>query len=110
MGTVAETHDLAPPENECENCGSLDNLALCTRCRTAWFCSVKCQRSYWPFHKSACAANDFADALEHTEPRFARWMRKHGKVAVLKDDEVDRLERKVRGRGGRPGVTSRDRD
>ena len=101
MSTMAarEVHDLAPPEKECENCASLDNLALCTRCRTAWFCSVKCQRAYWPFHKSACASNDFADALEHTEPRFARWMRKHGKVAVLKDDEVDRLERKVRGGG-----------
>ena len=65
--TEPEIYDLAPPENECENCGSLDNLALCTRCRTAWFCSVKCQRSYWPFHKSACASNDFADALEKNQ-------------------------------------------
>lgn len=28
-----------------------------------------------------------------TEPKFALWMRKHHKLAVLKDDEVDRLER-----------------
>jgi hypothetical protein len=46
-------------------------------------------------------ANDFADALEHTEPKFARWMRKHGKVAVIKDDEVDRIERKARREGAR---------
>ena len=31
--------------------------------------------------------------MEAAEPKFARWMRQHGKLAVLKDDEVDRLER-----------------
>lgn len=31
--------------------------------------------------------------IEESEPKFARWMRSHGKLAVLKDDEVDRLER-----------------
>ena len=40
-----------------------------------------------------CRRNDFADAIEATEPKFAKWMRKHGKIAVLKDDEVERLER-----------------
>ncbi|CAL6362935.1 unnamed protein product [Bathycoccus prasinos] len=65
------------------------------RCHTAFFCSVKCQKTYWPFHKAFCRKNDFADATEGTEPKFARWMRSHGKQAVLKDDEVDRLERKV---------------
>ena len=52
-------------------------------------------QSYWPFHRAWCRRNDFADAIEESEPRFARWMRKHGKVAVIKDDEVDRIERKV---------------
>ena len=47
--------------------------------------SRKCQRAYWPFHKEWCRQNDFADAAEKTEPKFARWMRKHGKMAVLKD-------------------------
>lgn len=33
------------PENkECANCGTLDSLALCSRCHAAWFCSVKCQK------------------------------------------------------------------
>lgn len=31
--------------------------------------------------------------MEDAEPKFASWMRSHGKLAVLKDDEVDRLER-----------------
>lgn len=41
----------------------------------------------------SCHANEFADAVEATEPKFARWMRSHGKLAVLKDDEIERLER-----------------
>jgi len=78
---------------ECANCGATDGLGKCSRCHSAYFCSVKCQKAYWPFHKDICRRNDFADALEATEPKFARWMRKHGKQAVLRDDEVDRLER-----------------
>ena len=31
--------------------------------------------------------------MEEAEPKFASWIRSHGKLAVLKDDEVDRLER-----------------
>lgn len=31
--------------------------------------------------------------IEESEPKFSRWMRGHNKLAVLKDDEVDRLER-----------------
>ncbi len=50
-------------------------------------------QAYWPFHKSECRRNEFADIIEESEPKFARWMRSHGKLAVLKDDEVDRLER-----------------
>lgn len=50
-------------------------------------------QSYWPFHKPHCRRNEFADLIESSEPKFASWMRRHGKQAVLKDDEVDRLER-----------------
>ncbi|GMH33796.1 hypothetical protein BSKO_01630 [Bryopsis sp. KO-2023] len=31
--------------------------------------------------------------MENQDPKFARWMRSHGKLTVLKDDEVERLER-----------------
>ena len=52
-----------------------------------------CLQAYWPFHTLVCQRNEFADAVEDAEPKFASWMRGHGKLAVLKDDEVDRLER-----------------
>lgn len=42
-------------------------------------------QSYWPFHKEWCKKNDFADMIEAEQPKFAKWMRKHGKIAVLKD-------------------------
>lgn len=50
-------------------------------------------QAYWPFHRTECKRNEFADLVEGQEPKFARWMRKHGKMAQIKDDEVDRLER-----------------
>jgi hypothetical protein len=31
--------------------------------------------------------------MEAADPKFAKWMRGHGKLAVVKDDEVERLER-----------------
>ncbi len=46
------------------------------------------KKACWPFHRSACRPNQFADAVEAAEPKFAGWMRGHGKLAVLKDDEV----------------------
>ncbi len=97
------------------NCGATEGLLTCSRCRSAWFCSVKCQRvrqvasgaplllltapaalhhslagtqAYWPFHKASCQRNEFADVAEAAEPKFAAWMRRHGKLAVLQDDEV----------------------
>lgn len=55
--------------------------------------ALSLSQAYWPFHKTYCKRNEFADSVEEREPRFARWLRKHGKQAQLKDDEVDRIER-----------------
>ena len=71
--------------DECHNCVATENLALCSRCHSAHFCSRKCQKAYWPFHREWCRRNDFADHVEKTQPKFARFLRKHGKQAVLKD-------------------------
>lgn len=83
----------AKEDKECANCGETQGLGLCSRCHSAYFCSRKCQKAYWPFHKEFCRRNDFADMIEQDEPKFARFIRRHGKVAVLKDDEVERIER-----------------
>ncbi len=55
--------------------------------------SILDTQAYWPFHRMSCHKNEFADAVEEAEPKFAGWMRSHGKLAVLKDDEIERLER-----------------
>ena len=124
-----------PPPVDCSNCGSTRGLLRCSRCRSAFFCSAKCQKvrgiteslcyvypdkpsggtanvllsvqAYWPFHKPECRRNEFADATEASEPKFASWMRKHGKLAVLKDDEVDRLERASTATTGMHSATCR---
>ena len=57
-------------------------------------------QAYWPFHKDKCRRNEFADVIEQQEPKFAQWMREHSKQAVLKDDEVDRLERASKATSG----------
>ena len=94
---------------ECDNCGQASAaLACCSRCRSAWFCSVACQRAYWPFHKEWCRRNDFADAVEASEPKFARWMRKHGKQAVLKDGGSSSVVGRGRGRERRERRDERD--
>jgi len=75
------------------NCGERGDLLRCSRCRSVYFCSRECQTSFWPLHRSECRGNEFADAVESQDPKFAAWMRRHGRQAVLKDDEVERLER-----------------
>lgn len=40
-----------------------------------------------------CRRNEIADAVQDSDAKFATWLPKHGKQAVLKDDEVDRIER-----------------
>ncbi|DBA98111.1 hypothetical protein WJX77_010113 [Trebouxia sp. C0004] len=79
--------------SDCANCGENGDLLRCSRCHAAYFCSAKCQKAYWPFHRLSCHKNEFANAVEEAEPKFAGWMRSHGKLAVLKDDEIERLER-----------------
>lgn len=56
-------------------------------------------QAYWPFHKAFCRRNDFADCLEAADPRFAAWLRRHGKQAVLGDGE--RFGSSLNGAGGR---------
>ncbi|EFJ47481.1 hypothetical protein VOLCADRAFT_91842 [Volvox carteri f. nagariensis] len=91
---AARFEDDSPAFKECANCGATDDLLRCSRCRAEWFCSLGC-------HKS-CRPNEFADAMEDSDPRFASWLRRHGKQAILRDVEVERLERAARATSG-PG-------
>jgi hypothetical protein len=66
-----------------------------------------CPQAYWPVHRDFCKPNEFADVLDGSEPKFARWMRRHGRLAVLKDGQVERLEQASRGAGPRCGCLQR---
>ncbi|GIL50958.1 hypothetical protein Vafri_7032 [Volvox africanus] len=99
---AARFEEVAQVPKECANCGATDDLLRCSRCRTEWFCSLACHKAYWPFHRDGCKRNEFADAMEESDPRFAAWLRRHGKQAILGDAEVDRLERASRAVSG-PG-------
>lgn len=95
------------PMHTTENCGAREDpgtvqLFLCSRCRNARFCSLRCLKSYWPVHASCCRRHEMADALESSEPVFAAWMRNHGRIAQLKDSHVERLERAAQAVSG-PG-------
>ncbi|XP_077994006.1 prolyl hydroxylase EGLN3-like [Glandiceps talaboti] len=38
----------------CELCGALENLKLCSRCKSTWYCCREHQQSDWKTHKKAC--------------------------------------------------------
>lgn len=42
-------------ESCCATCkANSKNLKRCSRCCSVYYCSVECQRSHWPQHKSVC--------------------------------------------------------
>ncbi|XP_033735601.1 egl nine homolog 1-like isoform X2 [Pecten maximus] len=38
----------------CQLCGSRDDLQLCSRCKTTWYCSKEHQKYDWKYHKKIC--------------------------------------------------------
>ncbi len=38
----------------CENCSKKENLKLCSRCKTVYYCGPECQKAGWSTHKGNC--------------------------------------------------------
>jgi hypothetical protein len=49
-------------KNLCAWCGATDPM-MCTRCRTAAYCSHKCQKLHWKRHKPICETFDVCEVL-----------------------------------------------
>lgn len=54
-GPAEDTAKTKPPQRQCNSCGkSLDNLQVCGRCKSAYYCSKDCQTKDWKNHKKPC--------------------------------------------------------
>lgn len=38
----------------CSNCGCLENLKICQKCKLTFYCSHECQRVHWVDHRNWC--------------------------------------------------------
>ena len=55
LDNVAPTPSIKPA-GSCLKCGQLnDGMKHCSRCKSAPYCSVDCQRAHWPEHKLSCS-------------------------------------------------------
>jgi hypothetical protein len=57
-----QASDSNVPTHTCNACGVQreEKMLRCSRCKSTYYCSARCQKSHWSFHKLAC--ND-AEAL-----------------------------------------------
>ena len=86
---------------ESANCGRRGDLLTCSRCRNAQFCSAKCQRSYWPFHREWCRRNEFADAIEDKVDKFSSLCKRRiERVEELESREYNKFRRSHSSRNG----------
>ena len=42
----------------------VEGSSRCSRCRTALYCSKKCQEKHWPVHKNRCQDSNMEDSIE----------------------------------------------
>lgn len=60
LGTKKNTDDtilyILPLELSmcCRQCGKIENIKRCTKCRFLYYCSIECQRLNWDRHKNDC--------------------------------------------------------
>ncbi|XP_048769934.2 uncharacterized protein LOC125676085 [Ostrea edulis] len=46
--------DADESSNACVECGRQCDTKRCARCKSAFYCSVRCQKTHWPHHKLFC--------------------------------------------------------
>lgn len=59
-----------PDKTHCVTCGQIESpnrsLLRCSKCRTAPYCSVECQKADWPSHKPLCPLYLLKNNLNYT--------------------------------------------
>ncbi|KAL1739556.1 hypothetical protein HDZ31DRAFT_46526 [Schizophyllum fasciatum] len=51
--------------NHCNVCNAEQDLKRCSKCRTAFYCSARCQTADWPTHRAACKKNTWYDSPKY---------------------------------------------
>lgn len=49
---------LLPVCSQCDTIQDTSKYRVCSRCRSTYYCSVKCQRKAWSSHKDICTPSD----------------------------------------------------
>ncbi|XP_060068397.1 egl nine homolog 1-like [Ylistrum balloti] len=51
----------------CQLCGSHNDLQLCSRCKTTWYCSKEHQKYDWKYHKKTCKKKTYSDCKANSD-------------------------------------------
>ncbi|KAJ7254726.1 hypothetical protein C8J57DRAFT_1346510 [Mycena rebaudengoi] len=70
-----ESEDGAVSHCSMEGCIFRGPMKACAHCKSAWYCSVQCQKKHWELHKPIC--NQILEHIGHTpeEPLLDRHLR-----------------------------------
>ena len=60
----------------------VEGSSRCSKCRTALYCSKKCQIKHWPIHKNLCQDSNTEDSDEKLEMKATNFYRQ-GKISLM---------------------------
>ena len=71
-GSADERQDARASRRACGNCGVRGAKLRCSKCRSVYYCTTKCQRAHWNTggHKSACNTHMLSN-MDHSSRRRA---------------------------------------